>query len=443
MSEPLLPAPAAPTLNWSGNQRFSPSSIAHPATLEELQALVAASSCVKALGSAHSFSAVGQVDARTVLVRLDALELGGASLRESPDGASAAVTLPAAWTYAQLATFLAPTRWALANMASLPHISVGGSIATATHGSGAGNANLAAAVVGLELVTAAGALLAVDARTPRWPAHVVHLGGLGIVTRVTLSLVRAFDLRQDVYEGLPWARGCAALADILGAAYSVSLFTTWAAPLTFEQVWRKSLVPPGGGGEAPEDWHGAARAASDRHPIPGVDAAPCTPQSGLPGPWHARLPHFRAEFTPSAGAELQSEYSVAAEDAPAALAALAPLAPRIAPLLFITEIRAVKADALPLSTAAGRNSVFIHFTWRFLEAEVRALLPELEAALAPFGARPHWGKLFVADAASIEAAHGRAAMDEWRALRLELDPELKFGNEFLREAGLLKAPASR
>ena len=429
--------------NWSGNLAFAPLRVARPRTVGELQALVAGAARVKALGSAHSFSAVAGVDARTTLVQLDALLLDPPQLLEAADGATATICVPASWTYAALAGHLAGTRWALANMASLPHISVGGTIATATHGSGARNGNLATAVRALELVAADGRLLAFDARSPRWPAHVVHLGALGVVTRVTLALVPAFELRQDVFEGLPWARGCAHLAELLAGGYSVSLFTTWAAPLQFS-VWRKSLVAGAQDGEGPaagpgsdDAWFGAPRAAADRHPIPGVDAAPCTQQCGVPGPWHARLPHFKADFTPSVGLELQSEYFVSARDAPAALAALAPLAPRIAPLLFITELRAVAADALPLSTAAGRDSVAIHFTWRPLEPQVRALLPALEAALAPFGARPHWGKLFVADAASLAAAHGDAArLGAWRALREELDPEGKFVNDFLRSAGL-------
>jgi xylitol oxidase len=477
------PPSSARLTNWSGNQAFAPLRVARPASVDELRSLVAGAPRVKVLGSAHSFSAVAGVDAGTTLVQLGALEQAPPRLVVGPSGA-ATIDVPAGWTYAALAAHLAGTRWALANMASLPHISVGGSVATATHGSGARNANLAGAVVALELVAADGRLLAVDARTPRWPAHVVHLGALGVVTRVTLALVPAFALRQDVFEGLPWDVGVGHLRALLAGGYSVSLFTTWAAPLQF-QVWRKSLVANGGDGGgggsggggggasgaqsddgvtavAPDDaaaarggagapssgapdadaWFGAPRATEDRHPIPGVDAAPCTRQCGEPGPWHARLPHFRAEFTPSVGAELQSEYFVGTADAPAALCALAPLAPRIAELLFITELRAVAADDLPLSTARGRDSVALHFTWRPLEAAVRALLPALEAALAPFAARPHWGKLFAADAAVLSAAHGGAArLDGWRALRAELDPTAKFGNEFLRDAGLLDVPA--
>lgn len=439
-------APASPLRNWSGNLTFEPAHVARPTTLAELSTLLAASSRVKALGSAHSFSSIAQVDDRTTLVLLDALELGPPQLTPTAEG-GATISLPASWTYSQLAAYLSGTPWALANMASLPHISIGGTIATATHGSGARNSNLASAVRGLEFVTADGSLLACDERSPRWPAHVVHLGALGIVTHVTLALVPAFDIQQNVYLGVTWAEGCAHLSEILAGGYSVSLFTTWSAPLQFEQVWRKTIVDVGGtsaaAAAAPADvWFGAPRATSDVHPIPGVDAAPCTPQCGVPGPWHARLPHFRAEFTPSAGAELQSEFFVAAADAPAALAALAPLAPRIAACLFITEVRAIAADVLPLSTAAGRDSVAIHFTWKFLEEEVHALLPAIEAALAPFSARPHWGKLFLADAASIAAAHGGSArLDEWRALRAEMDPSLKFGNKFLRDAGLLELPA--
>ena len=139
----------------------------------------------------------------------------------------------------------------------------------------------------------------------------------------------------------------------------------------------------------------------------------------------------------TAGEELQSEYFVAAEDGAAALRALAPLADQIAPLLYITEVRAMARDELWLSPAGGRGvsgSVAIHFTWRPLGDAVRALLPAVEEALRPFGARPHWGKLFAASAADLAAVYPE--LPRFRALRASLDPAGKFANAFVDACGL-------
>lgn len=412
--------------NWSRNQTFTASAVARPTTLAELCALVAAAPRVKVLGSAHSFNASADPEGG-LLVCLDAL----AGRAPVVDAAASTVTVGAGVTYAALADALRATPFALHNMASLPHISVGGAIATATHGSGAALGSLASAVRALEVVRADGRVDALAGAGAA--AAAVHLGALGVVTRVTLALVPARDFSQTVYEGLPWAASLANLRALLGAAASVSLFTTWRAPLAFELAWRKAAE---GEPAAPAEWAGGTRAAAPRHPCgAGVDAAPCTAQGGARASWADILPHFRASFTPSVGEELQAEYFVAADDAGAALAALEPLAPAIAPLLFVTEVRAVaRDDAAPLATAAGRESVAIHFTFRPELAAVAALLPRVEAALAPFGARPHWGKLFAMDAAALARVYPR--LPEFVAARRAADPGGKFLNAFLRDAGL-------
>ena len=341
------------------------------------------------------------------------------------------VWLPSWTTYGALVAFLRGSGWAPHNLASLPHITVGGSIATATHGSGARNGNLATAVVGLELVRADGAQLTATPASvgaERFAGLVVGLGALGVVLRVALQLVPDFALAQTVYEGLPLDTACARLPEVLGAGYSVSLFTTWRAPV-FEQVWRKVRVEEGGAAPLPASWLGATRATAQVHPIPGAPGEPCTPQLGAPGPAAERLPHFRFEFQPSAGAELQSEYFVAAPDAPRALRAVAALAGAIAPLLFVCEVRAVAGDALWMSMAQGRDSVAIHFTWRPMGEAVAALLPALEAALAPFAPRPHWGKVSALGGEALAARYPRMA--EFKALRAELDPTGKFRNAWL------------
>ena len=400
---------------------------------------------VQVVGTGHSFNASAAADTQAPAATTDAVYLDALAAAAPPviEDGGATVSVCGGSTYAALFAFLADTPYAVHNAASLPHISVGGSVATGTHGSGARNGSLATSVVRVELVTPSGEIRLIARGDPDFDGVVVNIGALGVVTRLWLMLVPSFQLRQDVFDGLPFDTALSNLPAIMSAGYSVSLFTTWrATPLVFEQVWRKSLpqeLAPecGAGGEAPPTFYGAARATSARHPIAAVPPGPCTQQLGVVGPWHARLPHFRAEFTPSVGEELQAEYFVAAADAPAALAALALLAPRIAPLIHVTEIRAIAADSLWLSPAYHRDSIAIHFTWRALPGPVAALLPDIEAALAPYTPRPHWGKLFAAGPSAIAAAYPRHA--DFSALRARLDPTAKFANDFLRTAGVLGA----
>jgi alditol oxidase len=326
-------------------------------------------------------------------------------------------------TYGALVQRLDDEGLALHNLASLPHISVAGAVATATHGSGVRNGNLATAVRSLELVTSGGEVLTVSRGDRDFDGMVVGLGALGAVTRITLDVQPAFDVRQRVFEGLSWDALGEHVEEIVSGGYSVSVFTRWQE--TVDQVWIKSRS------DEPErtELFGARPATVDRHPILELDAAACTPQLGRPGPWSDRLPHFRMGFTPSAGEELQSEYLMPRRHAGAAIDAVRALADRIRPLLLVCEIRTVAADGLWMSTSHGAASVAIHFTWQPAQDEVETLLPDIEAALAPFGARPHWGKLFAADAATLAPRYDRHA--DFVDLVERLDPRGAFRNAWL------------
>jgi alditol oxidase len=308
---------------------------------------------------------------------------------------------------------------------------VAGAIATATHGSGVGNGNLATAVAAVELVTSSGELVRVARGEPDFDGVVVGLGALGVVTRLTLDVQPAFEVRQRVFDGLPWAVLQDRFAEVLSCGYSVSVFTRFQedAAEGVDMVWVKSRTD---GPASPEgDLFGAREAATPRHPIPGLDTTAATAQLGVPGPWAARLPHFRMEFTPSNGDEIQSEYLVPAAAGPAALEALRALAPRLRPLLQVCEIRTVAADRLWLSTAEGRDSVAFHFTWVQDQPAVEEVLAELERALAPFDPRPHWGKVFCAGAGELAGRYERHA--DFVALLERLDPRGAFRNPWLEQ----------
>jgi len=411
--------------NWARNIEFSAAELARPDSLAALQQVVAGADRVRALGSGHSFNRIA--DTGGVLVAT-----AGAGSTMTVDAGRNVVRVSGGVRYGELARYLDSLGYALHNTASLPHISVAGSVATATHGSGDANQNLAAAVRAMELVTASGEVAALSRGDDGFAGAVAGLGSLGIVATLELEIVPSFQVRQWVYEGLPSGAVTGSFEEIFGSAYSVSVFTDWTG--RNNRIWQKVRASgPGGAGGGRGDgaasWLGARLADGPRNPVPGMSAGNATEQLGRPGPWHERLPHFRLEFTPSAGAELQSEYLVAREVAVPAVEALFALGDQISPILQIAEIRTMAADDLWLSMAYGRDTVGFHFTWVQDDAAVAPVLLAIEAALAPFDARPHWGKVFSTPPDVVRGLYPR--YDEFVELRRRYDPAGKFRNEFM------------
>jgi len=405
--------------NWAGNHTYQAAALHRPTTLDQVRELVAGAGRLRVLGSRHSFSDIAD--------SAELLSLDGLPADVVVDHAAGTVSLAGGLRYGDLAEVLKAEGVALANLASLPHISVAGAVATATHGSGDANGNLATAVAGLELVTASGEVLTASRGDPDFDGLVVGLGALGAVTRVTLDVEPAYQVRQRTFQDLPWISLFERFDEVTSAGYSVSLFTRWTA--TVDQVWVKSRVT-----EQPEevrgDLLGAVPATADRHPILGIDPVNCTPQLGVPGPWSDRLPHFRMGFTPSSGEELQSEYHVPRRHAVPALQALLALGDRIRPVLQVSELRTVAADRLWMSPQHGQDTMAVHFTWLPDLAAVEPVLAAVEAALDPFEARPHWGKLFLADAAAMARRYPR--LPDFAGLAGRLDPRGVFINAWLR-----------
>jgi alditol oxidase len=404
-----------PVTNWGGNVTFGAAQMHRPGSVDELRLIVANSQRARALGSGHSFSLIA--DSTGDLIRLDGLP----PLVEI-DPVERTATVSAGMRYADVAFALHRAGFALANMASLPHISVGGSCATGTHGSGDTQRCLAAAVVAQQIIGPDGDLRRESrANDPDFPGSVVALGALGIVTRLTLAIEPAFEVAQSVRLGVPLDEVGEWFDDVFGAAYSVSVFTDWRGDAA---VWLKHRTDA-----PPSSWAGGTAAEQPVHPVPGLPGDSSTVQLGVPGPWHERLPHFRPELTPGAGKELQSEFYLPRAVAPAALAAVREIAALVAPVSHISEIRTVRADDLWLSPAYGRDSVTVHFTW---VDDLAAVLPVLEAVqerLMPLGARPHWGKLTTVAPADVIAAYERRG--DFARLARAHDPAGKFRNSFV------------
>ena len=408
--------------NWSGNYTFSTDRLHQPKTLEEVRQVVKACSKLRALGARHSFNGIADSTQDQIsLAHLNQIVLH----RESHT-----VTVGGGVTYSQLAPYLEGHGYALHNLASLPQISVAGAIATATHGSGNKNGNLATAVSAMEVVTADGEVLVLSRERDgdRFAGSAVHLGAVGVVTKVTLDVQPTYKVAQVVYENLGMDQLEQHLEEIFTSGYSVSLFTDWQNH-RIGQVWVKRRVQPGSAPQFAPELFGAKPATKKLHPLAGHSAESCTEQLGIPGPWYDRLPHFRIGFTPSSGAELQSEYLIPRDRGYEAILAVEQLRDHVTPHLFISEVRTIAADNLWMSTAYKRDSMGFHFTWKPEWPAVKNVLPMIEAKLAPFGARPHWGKLFTMPGSRIQPLYPELA--KYKGLVAMHDASGKFRNRFL------------
>ena len=412
-----------PRTNWSGNLTYSTDRLHVPATVDEVRQVVKSCEKLRALGARHSFNAIADSTHDQIsLQRLDGMVL---------DEKARTVTAGGGITYSQLAPWLDARGYALHNLASLPHITVAGACATATHGSGVHNGNLATPVAALEFVTADGGLatLSREQDGDRFLGAVVGLGTLGIVTRTTLDVQPTYKVAQSVYRNLSFDQLGSHFDEVFTSGYSVSVFTDWQNHRA-TQLWIKRRLTANDPNRWPREFLGATLATEKLHPIDGHPAESCTEQEGIPGPWYDRLPHFRIGAVPSSGHELQTEYFVPYDRGYEAVLAVEKLRDHITPHLFVTELRTIAPDHLWMSMAYQRPSLSIHFTWKPEWPAVSQVLPLIEAQLEPFAFRPHWAKLFTVDPKRLDSRYVR--LQDFHALVNHYDPKGKFRNRFVR-----------
>ena len=408
--------------NWSGNIEYRPAEIARPESISELQKVVADSRKVRAYGSGHSFNTLADTDG--TLIAFSEFDKN-----IEIDSSKMLVRVPAGVRYGEVAPKLHANGFALRNMGSLPHITVVGATTTGTHGSGVGNKNLSGSIAEIELITATGDAITLD--QSELPAARVALGSIGIIHHLTLDIVPTYDVAQTVYFDLPFVQLISNLDAILSAGYSVSVLSMWGDEFV-DQVWVKSKI-----GTNPvltqNEWFGAKLATRKSNPIREADSAAATEQFGLPGPWFERLPHFKLDFTPSFGEEVQTEYFIDRKDAPAALNAIYKIREELSELIMVCEMRTVAQDENWLSEAYGRETFVFHFTWRPNIPAVEKLLLKIEASLEPFKARPHWGKVFTNNAFDFSSLYPK--FNSFITYRGTYDPSRKFVNKLLETWG--------
>jgi xylitol oxidase len=409
-------------MNWAGNLQYSTDSFYQPESLEELQELVRINDKIRPLGTKHCFNSIADSKFNQASVRQFERML-------SIDRDKMTATVDAGASYGQFCTELYEKGFALHNLASLPHISVAGAVATATHGSGVNNGNLGTAVSAIEFIDAQGTVqyLSREQNKEQFGGVITHLGALGVITKLTLDLQPAYEVQQTVYQYLPVNNLLANFKEVMSRGYSVSLFTDYQLD-TVNQVWIKSKV-----GETsvsiPDEYYGARKADRNLHPIVELSAVNCTEQMGVPGPWYDRLPHFKMDFTPSSGKELQSEFFVPMAHAAEAFEVIQSLKDKIGPVLMISEIRSIAADDQWMSPFYQQDSVAFHFTWEQDKAGVAAVLPLIQDGLEPFGVKPHWGKVFTIEPERLQSLYPN--LSRFKEVVAKYDSNGKFRNEFL------------
>ena len=411
--------------NWAGNYTYQAANWHVPTSVQEVQQLVKKLDKIRVVGSRHSFNSIADSDQNIISLEKfnNVIEL---------DENNRTVTVEGGIRYGDLSRYLYDLGFALPNMASLPHISIAGACATATHGSGDNNQCLSNSIAAMKIVTASGEIVSFSRQEDEslLKGAAVGLGALGVIVEITLDLVPTFDICQHVYENLPFDQLADNFDNIFSSAYSVSLFTNWENNI-FNQVWLKSIHHKDNKNEPAREFYGATAAISPSHPIQGVEAVHCTEQLGVPGPWHDRLPHFRLDFTPSNGDELQSEYLVPRELAYEAILAISKHNDKISPLLHVCEIRSIAKDNLWMSPFYQQDSIGIHFTWKDNWESVKEVLPQIEEALISFQARPHWGKLFTMPKERVQSLYEK--LPDFQQLLERYDPNGKFRNDFIND----------
>ena len=415
--------PASSLRNWAGNLTYGTTSVFEPKTIEEVQEIIKKNAHIRALGTRHCFNKIADSHDNLVSTKnLNALI--------SLDAQHKTVTVGGGMRYGELCGQLHQNGFAIHNLASLPHISVAGACATATHGSGVKNGNLATPVSAIEFVSANGDIVSLSREKDRddFYGSVVGLGCLGVVTKVTLDLIPSFSMQQEVYLNLPIAQLEKHFDEIMSSGYSVSLFTDWQTE-NVNQVWIKRKAAEGETYKPPSEFFGAMLATKNVHPIIEISAENCTEQMSVTGAWYERLPHFKMDFTPSSGEELQAEYFVPRQQAVEAIRSVQTLKDEIKPLLMISEIRTIASDNLWMSPCYEQDSVAIHFTLKQNTEGVMNFLPKLEQKLSSFGVRPHWGKLFTLDASALQSRYTR--LNDFKQLIKRYDPNGKFINDFV------------
>lgn len=418
--------------NWTGDQRCDPAGRATPRSPEELAEVVGAATAegtaVKVVGSGHSFTEAALTDGLQIA-------LDGLSGILAVDGDH--VTVGAGTTIARLNRELHARGRALANLGDIDRQTIAGAISTATHGTGARLPNLSAQVVGLELVTAAGERLRLDADhdPDAFAAARVGIGALGAISAVTLRTVPAFVLhRRDEVRDLDDV-----LATVDAEAEAHDHYEFFAFPYGGRActIRRDRTEAPARGRSwlARRVGEPVGQAAIDgvfrlTRRFPGTIPTLCRVAAPLASEGEY-VDHSPAVFVSDRRVRFtEMEYAVPRAAGPEVVRRILEwVQAERYPVAFPLECRVVAGDDAWLSPTYERDAFYVA-VHQFVGMAWEPYFAAVEVIVAEHGGRPHWGKRHALDATTLRERYPR--FDDFLAVRERLDPTGTFVNGYVR-----------
>ncbi|MFD4245109.1 D-arabinono-1,4-lactone oxidase [Streptomyces sp. NPDC058525] len=421
--------------NWAGNVSATPARTVTPASVGELQEAVRRAAeqglRVKAVGTGHSFTAAAATDG--VLVRPQAL----AGIR-SLDRAAGTVTVAAGTVLKDLNVALAKEGLSLTNMGDIMEQTVSGATSTGTHGTGRDSASIAAQIRALELVTADGTLLTCSEKeNPEvFAAARIGIGALGIVTSLTFAVEPVFFLTARE-EPMGFDRVTAEFDQHFAENEHFEFY--W-FPHTGNCNTKRNnrsqgpAAPPGPVSAWIEDEllsNGVFQAVNSLgRAVPAtIPAIARVASRALSARTYTDIP-YKVFTSPRRVRFVEMEYALPREQVVGALRELRAMVDRSGlRVSFPVEVRTAPADDITLSTASGRETAYIA-VHMYRGTPYQAYFTAAERIFTAHGGRPHWGKVHTRDAEYFAGVYPRFA--EFTALRDRLDPDRRFGNDYLR-----------
>jgi FAD-linked oxidoreductase len=420
--------------NWARNQRCEPIEVAHPASTDEVAALVAHAAGlgrpVKTIGAAHSFTASAMTDG--VLVSLDRMDD-----LISVDPYRGEVRVQAGIRLRDLSEHLAAVGLAMPNLGDINVQTVAGAINTATHGTGRAFGNLATTVVGLDLVDGLGRIVRAtsDRNSDVLDVARVGVGAMGVVTEVTLRCVPAFNLHaRETVEPLDGL--LSDFQEFTRSADHAEFFWfpgTEAAQVKRNRRTDEPAAPPSRPAYVRDKYlfenvgFGLACRIGRRFPstIPSIKRRIVD----LADDRELIDRSDRVFASPRRVRFVEMEYGIPLIAVPEALRRVDALVKSLHhPVMFPIEVRCSAADDIPLSTAYGRESGWIA-VHQYRGMEYEHYFRGVESIMDEYGGRPHWGKLHFQTAETLRDRY--PAWATAMAMRARLDPGETFRNAYL------------
>lgn len=420
--------------NWGLSVESHPSRAAHPASTDDVVAIVreaaAAGHKVKAIGAGHSFTAIGATDG--VLLHLDLMNnvLGW-------DTEVGRVRVQAGISLHDLNPILKGHGLAFPNLGDIDAQSVAGAVSTGTHGTGGRLHGLSDAVVGVQLVTAAGDILEIDEQHELFGASRVTLGALGIVTEVTLQCVPAFLLHaREEPMALP------EVFDRLDELIEDNdHFEFYWFPHTEKALIKRNNRVPAGTEPRPlgrfKHWlddeflsnegfdiiNKVARRTPRLIPqINNLAASALSAREYVDDSFNVFVSPRRVKFR-------ESEFAVprfALQDVLGELRTW--LDGGHENITFPIEVRFTAADDVWMSTGHERDNAYVA-VHQYYKTDFRQYFGVAESIFIENDGRPHWGKIHTLDADYFRKRYAR--FDHFVAIRDRLDPGRLFTNPYL------------